>query len=161
VKRVLSLALAGFDRAVAFIALVLLAALLVVVSLGVVTRADGDPLLWTDEVSRFLMVWLACAGWLLASRHRAHVRIRYFADKLPVQVRRGVDLVLHAAVAVFGLLVAWHGWTLVTRNLDLEATTVPVAMAVMYAPIVVAGAVTAAQALGEAIETVVLLGRRA
>ena len=144
--------LVGFDRAVAVAALLLLLALLSVVTLGVITRAMGDPLVWTDEVSRFLMIWLACAGWLLASRKRAHIRIRYFADKLPGLPRRGVEFVVQAAVALFGFLVARHGWTLFLRNLDLEATTIPVPIAVMYAPLLVAGVVTMLQALSECVE---------
>ncbi len=137
----------GFDRTVALAALVLLAVLL-----GVVTRAWGDPLIWTDEVSRFLMAWLACAGWLLASRHRGHIRIRYFADTLPLRPRRAVEFALQAAVALFGALVVRHGWTLTLRNLDLEATTVPVPIAVMYMPLLIAGAVTMVQALAECVE---------
>ena len=145
--------LAAFDRAVAVAALWLLVALLVVVTLGVITRALDDPLIWTDEVSRFLMIWLACAGWLLATRHRAHIRIRYFADLLPAVPKRAVEFTLQAAVAVFGALVVRHGWTLVLRNLELEATTLPIPMAVMYAPLVLAGLVTLVQALSECLET--------
>ena len=145
--------LAAFDRAVAVAALWLLVALLVVVTLGVITRALDDPLIWTDEVSRFLMIWLACAGWLLATRHRAHIRIRYFADLLPAVPKRAVEFTLQAAVAVFGALVARHGWTLVLRNLELEATTLPIPMAVMYAPLLLAGLVTLVQALSECLET--------
>ena len=99
-----------------------------------------------------VMIWLACVGWLLASRKRAHIRIRYFADKLPVGARRGAELAIQAAICVFGALVAWHGWTLVGRSLELEATTVPISMATMYVTIVAAGAVTALQALGEIVE---------
>jgi TRAP-type C4-dicarboxylate transport system permease small subunit len=144
----------GFDRAVAMMALLLLLALLSVVTLGVVTRAMGDPLVWTDEVSRFLMIWLACAGWVLASRKRAHIRIRYFAELLPVLPKRTVEFVLQTAVALFGFLVVRHGWTLFLRNFDLNATTVPVPMAVMYAPLLMAGLVTMIQALSECVEVV-------
>ncbi len=75
----------GFDQAAAFIACALVVALLGCVALGVVTRSLGDPLIWTDELSRFLMVWLAVFGWILASRKRIHVRIRFFQDLLPTQ----------------------------------------------------------------------------
>jgi len=68
----------GFDKAAAFVGCGLVIALLVCVALGVVTRALGEPLIWTDELSRFLMVWLAVFGWVLASRKRIHVRIRFF-----------------------------------------------------------------------------------
>ncbi len=46
----------AFDRATAWIACALVVALLGGVSLGVITRQIGEPLIWTDELSRFLMV---------------------------------------------------------------------------------------------------------
>ena len=77
---------------------------------------------------------------------------------LPAGARAGVDALMALAVALFGALVTAHGWTLVKRNLELEATTVPVPMAVLYAPLLVAGAVTCVQGLGEALGH--LRGRR-
>ena len=94
----------GFDKAAAFVACGLVIALLFCVALGVVTRALGDPLIWTDELSRFLMVWLAVLGWVLASRKRIHVRIRFFQDRLPKPAHRLVEIVIQAAMALFGAL---------------------------------------------------------
>ena len=139
----------GFDRAVAFLACGLVAALLCCVALGVVTRGLGDPLIWTDELSRFLMVWLAVFGWVLASRKRIHVRIRYVQDLLPAHMHAGVEVAFQLALTIFGILVAWYGTGLVTRNRDLEATSLPIAMAWMYVPMVVAGIVTAVQGVSE------------
>jgi TRAP-type C4-dicarboxylate transport system permease small subunit len=141
------------DHALAFAAASLLCLLLLCVSLGVVTRAAGDPLVWTDEVGRFLMIWLAVLGWLLASRKRVHIRIRFFVDRMPAMVRPAVELILLLAVALFGALTAWYGSDLVQRNFDIAATTVKLPMSVVYLPIVLAGLVTMVQALGEAAET--------
>src|SRR6267142_5612112 len=94
-------ALAGaFDKASAVVCCALVTALLVCVALGVVTRALGEPLIWTDELSRFLMVWLAVFGWILASRKRIHVRIRYFQDHLPARVHKAVELFIQLAVTL-------------------------------------------------------------
>ena len=130
----------------------LILALLVAVLLGVATRTLGDPLIWTDEGSRFLMVWLAVVGWWLASRRRAHIRIRFFVDLMPPSARRLAELAIQAAVAVFGALTAWHGASLVLRNYDVTATTLPISMAALYVPVVLAGLVTALQATGEVFE---------
>ena len=72
----------------------LVVALLGCVLLGVITRTLGDPFSWTDELSRFLMVWLAVFGWVLASRKHIHVRIRYFQDLLPATMRRSAELAI-------------------------------------------------------------------
>lgn len=138
-----------FDRTLQALGGILLAALLLVVTLGVVTRAWDDPLIWTDELARFLMVWLAMVGWVLSSRSRGHVRIRFFQDMLPRRTRRGAECAIQAAMAILGGIVAWYGVDLVRRNASLEATSMPVSMAWMYLPLVPTGVVTTLQALGE------------
>jgi TRAP-type C4-dicarboxylate transport system permease small subunit len=139
--------LRGVDRSLQAFGCALLIALLAVVALGVLTRALDDPLVWSDELARFLMVWLAMLGWILSSRSNAHVRIRYFLDLVPRSARRVMEMLIQAALAVLGAIVAWYGLDLVRRNGSLEATTMPVSMAWMYMPLVPAGAVTFVQAL--------------
>ena len=139
----------AFDRGAAIVACGLVVALLADVSLGAITRSLGDPLIWTDELARFLMVWLAVAGWIVASRKRLHVRIRFFQDLLPARGHRSVELAIQFAMAVFGALILVYGAGLVAKNRDLEATTLPIAMAWMYVPLLPAGAVTLVQAIRE------------
>lgn len=148
--------IALFDRSVEVLACVILIALLSCVALGVVTRELGDPLIWTDEISRFLMIWLAVFGWILAARRRTHVRIRFFQDLLPKRAWAAAEIVIQLALLVFGLCTAAYGVNLTLRNLDLEATTVPISFAWMYAPMVLAGVVTAGQAVSELLD----VGRR-
>lgn len=148
----------AFDRVAAFVACALVVALLGCVTLGVVTRALGEPLIWTDEGSRFLMVWLAVFGWILASRKRIHVRIRYFQELLPAAWQRGLEVAFQLALVVLGALIAGFGVALVARNRDLDATSLPISMAWMYVPMVLAGLVTMLQAAHEVAEA---LRRRA
>ena len=142
----------GFDKAAAFVACAIVTALLVCVALGVVTRAAGEPLIWTDELSRFLMVWLAVFGWVLATRKRIHIRIRFFQEKLPGRAHRVVELAIQAAMLLFGALVAVYGAGLIGKNYDLHATSMPVSMAWLYAPLVLGGAITALQGAIELVE---------
>jgi TRAP-type C4-dicarboxylate transport system permease small subunit len=148
--------LSTLDRTIEALACAILIALLTCVTLGVVTRAWGDPLIWTDEISRFLMIWLAVLGWILASRRRSHVRIRFFQDLLPRPAWKTAEFVIQSALLIFGISVAVYSVGLTIRNFDLEATTVPISFAWMYAPMILAGAVTTGQALNELIE----IGRR-
>jgi TRAP-type C4-dicarboxylate transport system permease small subunit len=143
---------AGLDRAIQWLAIGLTVALLAVVMLGVITRALGDPLIWTDEISRFLMVWVAVAGWLLATRRRAHIRIRFFHDMLPKRAWGAAEIVIQCGILVLGAMLAWYGVDIVMRNRDMEALSLPLSLAWMYVPIVIAGLTTAAQATGEIIE---------
>ena len=134
------------DRLLSGAAVCGMALLAAAVLLGVITRAFGDPLIWTDEAARFLMIWTACIGWMTATRRRSHIRIRFFYDKFPAAWRRLLESVIQLAIALFGLLLIWHGAELVRRNLEMEATTIPISMSFIYAPIVLAGLIAAAQA---------------
>jgi hypothetical protein len=83
----------------------LVVALLGCVRSASITRALGEPLIWTDELSRFLMVWLAVFGWIVASRKRIHVRIRFFQDCCRRARTASVELAIQAAMTLFGILV--------------------------------------------------------
>ena len=147
-------ALAGaFDKASLFVCCALVIALLGCVSLGALTRGLGEPLIWTDELSRFLMVWLAVFGWIVASRKRIHVRIRFFQDRLPQGAHKATEIAIQSAMALFGAFVTAYSVGLIGKNQELEATTLPISMAWMYAPMVLGGAITALQGASEVIET--------
>ena len=138
-------ALAGaFDKASLFVCCALVTALLGCVSLGAVTRSLGEPLIWTDELAVF--------GWIVASRKRIHVRIRFFQDRLPQRGHKATEVAIQCAMTLFGALVAAYSVGLIGRNHDLDATTLPISMAWMYAPMVLGGAITALQGASEILQ---------
>jgi TRAP-type C4-dicarboxylate transport system permease small subunit len=139
--------LAWADRALHVAAAALLVALLATVTAGIVSRGLGHPLSWTDEGSGYLMVWLACFGWMIATRRGAHIRIRYFQDKLPGTAWRWTEAVIQLALAVFGAVIAWNSVHLMRTNADIEAMALPLSVAWMYAPLLPAGLVTLLQGL--------------
>jgi TRAP-type transport system small permease protein len=133
-------------------ATIVLLALLTTVVLGVVGRLLNEPLVWSDELARYLMIWLALIGWIMASRNRSHIRIMLILDRLPSSLRRMIEIVIQAALAVFGMALMRDGFTLVARNMDVESVSMPISSAVIYVPIVLAGASTLLQALVQVLE---------
>jgi TRAP-type C4-dicarboxylate transport system permease small subunit len=149
------------DRLTEAAAVVVLLALLAAVVLGVVSRALNEPVVWSDELARYLMVWLALIGWILASRRRAHIRITVLLDRLPGLARRIVEAAIQGALAVFGVLLMRDGFALVERNLDIEAVSMPIPAALLYVPILLAGLATSLQALGQIVEPAAARGAAA
>ena len=142
------------DRLVEIAAGLVLLAMLGVIVLGVATRALGDPLVWTDELARILMVWTALLGWSIAARRRGHIRIGLVIERLPEGARRALETVLQLAVLAFGAGIAWHGVALVERNLDIEAVSMPLPAAILYVPLVLCGAAVALQAGAQVVEAI-------
>jgi TRAP-type C4-dicarboxylate transport system permease small subunit len=141
--------LRGFDRALQAFACVLLLMLLGCVMWGVVTRALGDPSIYTDEGTRFLMAWLAATGWMIAGRSRAHVRIRFFHNLLPPRWWEATEVVIQLALVVFGLGIAGYAIVMFHNNLGLAATSLPISMVWLYMPLIPAALLIALQAAAD------------
>ncbi len=140
---------ARLDRLLHAVAAALVVALLATVTAGIVSRAANHPLSFTDELSGYLMVWLACFGWMIATRRNAHIRIRFFLDLLPARLHRTLEVLIQASCALLGVVVAWNSVHLIITNSDVEATTLPFAAAWLYVPLLPAGFLTGAQAIAD------------
>lgn len=111
-----------------------LAALLVVMSLQVISRYVFDsPFSWTEEVSRHLYVYMVFFGASAAIRDRSHVAVAMAVAYLPRPVRLATALVMNALILGFLAVMIWAGWKLVQRNLDVPTVTLEIPLAIVYA----------------------------
>ena len=86
----------------------------------------NDSLIWTEEVSKTMMVWGAflVAPW--AYRNGANVSIQMFADELPETLRRLLHLVLNVLV-VWVIVVFWsESFGMVERGFAIRAASLPI-----------------------------------
>lgn len=63
---------------------------------------------WTDELLRMLVLWVAVAGAVAASRQDRHINIMLLDRFLSARVLRGVKLLTDLFTAAVCALVAWH-----------------------------------------------------
>ena len=104
---------AGYGRALEWVVIVLVVALAVEVTLGVVFRGFGHALAWYDEVASVLLAWLTFYGAALASVKRAHIGCPELVDVMPWPLRRAVNIAAEIVViAFFALLGAVGAWIL-------------------------------------------------
>jgi TRAP-type transport system small permease protein len=148
------------DRLIEAAAVLVTLAMLSVVVLGVIFRAANSPLVWSDELAQYLLVWLGFLGWMLASRRRNHIRIMVFIDKLPDTARRAVEVVLQFAIIVFASVLMWQARSLIARNIDIEAVTLPFPSAMLYMLLPLLALVLIVQAMAEIADAVTGPDRR-
>ncbi|MCZ8374098.1 MAG: TRAP transporter small permease [Beijerinckiaceae bacterium] len=140
------------DRALRWMAVLLMAALLVSVVAGVVARAIGQPLAWTDEAAQNLLVWTGFTGLMIAARRRSHIRITMLVDLLPEKAGRAFEILLRLAVVLFAIQLIRYGTPLIGRNWDIEWVSLPLPAGLLYLPIPFAAALLIVQALAEAVQ---------
>lgn len=99
-----------FERLLEAVVLVLVAALAVVVVMGVGFRKFGAALVWYDEVASILLAWLTYYGAALAALKRAHIGFPNLVRRLRRPWRVPVVVAGEAVVVAFFLVAAWAGW---------------------------------------------------
>ena len=99
-----------FERLLEAVVLVLVAALAVVVVMGVGFRKFGAALVWYDEVASILLAWLTYYGAALAALKRAHIGFPNLVRRLGRPWRIPVVVAGEAVVIAFFLIAAWAGW---------------------------------------------------
>ncbi len=112
-------------------------------------------LLWTEEVSRLLFVWVVFLGSWVALRRKAHMAIDLVAERLPATSRAAVLMLGQLCVLAFLCLVAWAGGRLVMTTLDFGRVTpiLGISAAWGYLAVPVAAALMAVEILRETVAT--------
>jgi TRAP-type C4-dicarboxylate transport system permease small subunit len=125
-----------YGSALEIVVIVLVVALALEVTLGVVFRAIGKSLSWYDEVASVMLAWLTFYGSALASVRRAHISCPEVVDKASPATRRVLGIVVQVLVIAFFVLLGWVGASILPIIASESLVSVPVvSMAVVQSVI--------------------------
>ena len=106
--------LAGFrrryERLLEWIAIVLMIALAVEVTAGVIFRYSGHSLVWYDEVATILLAWVTFYGSALAVLKHAHMGAPELVRMMPPGMRVTATCFAQAFTLAFYVLLAYMGY---------------------------------------------------
>ncbi len=108
----------GYELLLEGIVFVLMAAMAVEVTVGVVYRSLGQALAWYEEISVVLLAWLTFYGAALAALKQAHIGVPGVVARLRPAWRVPAVLVAETLVLAFFALLAWAG----TEVIEVLAT---------------------------------------
>ena len=116
----------------------LLVALTVVVVSQVVARYVLEtPLSWSEELARFLLMWLSMLSAAYAFKTGAHFALRILVMQLPKAIRRVVTLLVHVVVVLFFAVLLYYSVVFVAGVSGHLAPALQVPMELPYASVVV------------------------
>jgi TRAP-type C4-dicarboxylate transport system permease small subunit len=124
------------DKVLDWFAVVLFLAVFLVVLLQVFMRYFlNSPLVWSEELARYLFMWVSFIGWVFATRSGTHIRIAIIADNLPAVVRKALDVINFALTLAVAVIMLWYGVVMFQKNLDVPTITLFFSYAVVYAAV--------------------------
>ncbi|MED5525170.1 MAG: TRAP transporter small permease [Pseudomonadota bacterium] len=110
------------DLALKWVLIAAMAAIVLVVSWQVLSRyVLQSPSSNTEEMARFLLIWVGMLGAAYSYRMKAHLGLSLLTDRLgPVQGRRA-DALVHLCVLLFaGAVMVAGGYHLMSLTLELK-----------------------------------------
>ena len=87
-----------------------MAALIAVITLQIVSRVFFTSVSWTEEVARFLLIWITFLGATLAYQQGRHIAVTLMRDNLPPAFKRIVTGAALLVTIAFLVALAWVGW---------------------------------------------------
>lgn len=164
------------NRALEIALIIAVGALVVSVVWGVMTRWSGDIVAsysdgsvegiwawlpagqaqWTEELAKFLLVWVSLLGGAVAFGRKSHLGVDYFVGKLNGEANQWSRMVVHAVVMFFAIAVLMVGGFRVVLNALVMEQTTPVLgwkMGLVYLALPISGLYVARYTLQGMMET--------
>jgi len=142
-----------------FVLIVAVALLVLDVVWGVFSRyVMGEQTPWTEELARFLLVWVSLLGGAVAFGIKGHLGVDFFVGKFHPDTQKIMAVVVHLIVLFFaGSIFLYGGSRIVADALAMEQMTPALGfkMGYVYLALPIAGIFMVLYAIENLIETVV------
>ena len=131
-KKILTPVSNALDKICSVAIVVMLGAMLVVTGAQIVCRTWFTALSWSDEITRYLLIWSTFLGATVVYRHSGHIAVTLLQDAVSPKVAKVLRVLVHAiCFALFAVLLYYS--TLYCMKLKKTATAMPIKMKYIYA----------------------------
>ncbi len=87
----------------------MLAVMVVVTGAQIVCRVFFTSLSWSEEATRYLLIWSTLLGAGCVYKHSGHISITVLQDLLPEKAKDVMQIVIHVLCMVLFVLIAFYG----------------------------------------------------
>ena len=78
---------------------------------------------WTEEGSRFLLIWMVFLGSVATIAADRDIRLNILSSKLSLRARRMLDIFIHLVIMVFGIIFLSGSITMARLNWQIPSLT--------------------------------------
>lgn len=120
-------------------------AMTIVAIMGVFFRyVMQSPFMWTEEVARYLMVWLGFTAINIAMRQDRHIKVEVLPKLVPAVAAKIIGYLVDALMVFFFFILLKQGYLLMINNI-MMASTFHLSMSWILAAVPAAAALTLIQ----------------
>ena len=130
-KKILDPISDALDRVCSVLIVIMLGLMVVITTAQIICRTWFTALSWSDEVTRYLLVWSTFLGASVVYRHSGHISVTILQEKVPAGVGKAMRIAVHAICLV--LFAAFLFYSVrYCGKLNKTATAMPIKMKYIY-----------------------------
>jgi TRAP-type transport system small permease protein len=108
---------ASLAKITVFIVITLAAIMVLTVLVGVFFRyVLRNSLGWTEELARYLMIWMALLSVSIGIKDKEHVGLQLLIRSIPIKYAKAVNLIVNGVVLFFLIVLSYRGLTVAFRG---------------------------------------------
>jgi TRAP-type C4-dicarboxylate transport system permease small subunit len=107
----------------------------------------NNSLSWTEELARYLFVWMHLIGASLLIEDNGHATVTVILDLLHGKTRKAVNILIEAIILIDGTLMLYSGVIVSYRSRTNVSTAMSIPMWVINLSVAVSGALLMFQAI--------------
>lgn len=98
-----------------------------------------DSISWTEELARYILVYMTFTGTALAAHDNSHINVDFFVNSLPSVAQKVIHVVSDLLMCVAAAILLYYGWRFTSLSQDTVSPALDQSMAWVYAAMPFAG----------------------
>ena len=112
------------------------------------------PLSWSEELARFILIWLSMLSAAYAFKTKSHFALTILVKKMPEKHQNITSFCIHIVVAIFFLIICYYSVIFVHSVNGHIAPALQISMQIPYSSIIVASGLISIFSLLSAVKTI-------
>lgn len=142
------------DRICATVIVFMIGAMVIITTAQIICRTWFTSLTWSDEVTRYLLIWSTFLGATCVYRHSGNISITFIQESFPPKVTKILKILVQLVCLLLFAVLCWYGFQY-TGKLKKTATSFPLEMKYIFLCVPISMAICMVHALTLLLEEVI------
>ena len=130
-KKILTPVSNALDKLCSVLIVIMLGLMVLITGAQIICRTWFTALTWSDEVTRYLLIWSTFLGASVVYRHSGHISVTIVQDAVPPRLSKVLRVAVHVICFVLFAVLLYFSCTYCMK-LNKTATTLPIKMKYIY-----------------------------
>ncbi|MCT4607332.1 MAG: TRAP transporter small permease [Marinisporobacter sp.] len=114
----------------------------------------NNSLTWSEELGKFLFVWLSWVGISIGHRRKEHIRITLLVDKLPYKLKQLAEALTELILIIICGITLYYGFIMIDIQMNVPYAGIKISTAWGYLSLVLGCGIFIIRAMAYFIEAI-------